>query len=189
MWRGVVAPRAGQATALHVIDPGVHRVLSAQEGHPGRGAGRRRRVGLSEAASLAGQPIELRGLIDRLTVDPVAGNILPAEVIDHDMDDVGSRGGMECRSKHQRQENSHRAAAALLFCLHGVRRGLGEDTLAGSKEGLINGGARPSLTLAGASGGLVRRGPAPAACRPAAQADRVWEALPVRATRAESGSR
>ena len=75
----------------HMVDSGVDRILTAQKRHARRCTGRRGRMRVREATSVQGQAIEMRCFIHRLAVDFVAGNVLPAEVIDHNVNDVWFR--------------------------------------------------------------------------------------------------
>ena len=66
------------------------RVLASQDGGAARAAERRRRERVQEAGALARQAIDVRCLDERVTGDP---NVIPAEVVHEDDDDVRSPGG------------------------------------------------------------------------------------------------
>jgi hypothetical protein len=43
---------------------------------------------VATSPTVAGKPIKVRGFIDSFAVNLMAGDVLPAEIIDHDMHDV-----------------------------------------------------------------------------------------------------
>jgi hypothetical protein len=76
--------------ASRVVDDAVRvRILAGQETGPARRAQRRRGERVGEARALAGQPVHVRRLDERMSG---GAKVVPAHVVDQDEDDVGASG-------------------------------------------------------------------------------------------------
>ena len=83
--------RPRHPAAHDMIDPGLGRILAAQKCHAGGRTSRCRRVRVGEASPFAREPVQMWRFVDRIPVEFVTGNILPPQVVDHDVHDIRQR--------------------------------------------------------------------------------------------------
>ena len=93
---------AGQLTASHAINPRVCRILSTQKRNPRRCTDRRGRIGLGKTPPHLGQAVEVGSFVHRISTYLVGGNILPSQIIHHDVYNVwlGCRKGSRSEKKN-----------------------------------------------------------------------------------------
>ncbi len=89
---GVLAVGCGRRSANDVGLLGTCGVVSADNGAAGGGAGGGGRVGLPEHHALFGEGVDVGSLVGGGGVDVIAFDVLPAEIVGEDKDDVGLGG-------------------------------------------------------------------------------------------------
>ena len=108
--RGVAFPRGGLRGADVVGDAGALGPLAGEDAGARGGADGAGGVGIGEARALAGEAVEVRSLVERAAV---AAEVLAAEVVGEEEDDVGRAlrgcgGGRGCGGKGEGEEEGKR---------------------------------------------------------------------------------